>query len=47
VREAIGVTPGRILVVPPRSIPLTHNGKIRYALLRERVTSGQLVERAA
>jgi acyl-CoA synthetase (AMP-forming)/AMP-acid ligase II len=35
VRAALGVAPGRVLRVPPRTIPLTHNGKIRHAALRE------------
>jgi hypothetical protein len=35
IRKQVGVSPGRVLVVPARTIPLTANGKIRHAALRD------------
>lgn len=40
--EAIGFAPGRVLVVPPRSIPITANGKIRHQRLRQAITENAL-----
>ena len=37
VRDEVGFAPDRLLVLGPRSIPLTWNGKIRHAALREDV----------
>jgi acyl-CoA synthetase (AMP-forming)/AMP-acid ligase II len=37
VREAVGMPPNQIRLVPPGSIPLTANGKIRYAELKRRI----------
>jgi acyl-CoA synthetase (AMP-forming)/AMP-acid ligase II len=31
----VGVVPGRVLLVPPRTIPLTANGKILHVALRD------------
>lgn len=42
VTRATGVSPGRILVAGPRTIPLTANGKIRHAVLRAIVVAGEL-----
>ncbi len=36
----VGFAPGRVLVVPPRTVPLTANGKIRYDALRAMVADG-------
>lgn len=40
VRRAIGTSAQRILVVAPRRIPRTSNGKIRYEALRALITEG-------
>jgi acyl-CoA synthetase (AMP-forming)/AMP-acid ligase II len=40
IAAAAGFAPGRVLIVPPRTVPLTANGKVRYGELRERVTEG-------
>jgi len=37
VRAEVGVVPGRILLVPPKTIPLTANGKLRHAVLRQQL----------
>lgn len=37
VRAEVGVVPGRILFVTPRTIPLTANGKLRHAVLRQQL----------
>jgi acyl-CoA synthetase (AMP-forming)/AMP-acid ligase II len=37
VRDAVGIAPSRVHLVPPGSIPMTANGKIRYAELRRRI----------
>jgi fatty-acyl-CoA synthase len=37
VREAVGTPPNQIRLVTPGSIPLTANGKIRYAELKRRI----------
>lgn len=42
VRDRLGLRPGRVLLVRSRSIPLTHNGKIRHLCLRERILDGSL-----
>jgi acyl-CoA synthetase (AMP-forming)/AMP-acid ligase II len=42
IRRAIGIAPERVLVVPPGTIPLTDNGKIRYPELRRLVEAGRL-----
>ncbi len=38
-REALGFSPQRIVLAPPGTIPLTHNGKIRHAALRDLIES--------
>jgi long-chain acyl-CoA synthetase len=35
-----GFAPGRVVVVPPRTVPLTANGKVRYDHLRALVSDG-------
>lgn len=42
VEEALGFVPSRVLAVPPRAIPRTVNGKIRYGELAEMVADGSL-----
>jgi len=41
VQAAIGVAPGRVLVGAARSIPITANGKIRHAVLRQAIVEGR------
>jgi fatty-acyl-CoA synthase len=38
VQRTIGFAPERVLVLPPRSIPRTYNGKIRHDALRAQLT---------
>ncbi len=40
--QQIGIRPGRVYFLRPRSIPLTHNGKIQYSLLREIYADGRM-----
>ena len=42
VQAHMGFRPGRVYLLKPRSIPLTHNGKIRHTLLRSRYLDGSL-----
>lgn len=42
VARAIGFAPGRVLLVPPRCIPRTANGKIRHAELARRLAAGEV-----
>lgn len=42
VRAAVGFAPGEVRVTPPRTIPLTANGKLRHAELRRRLLAGDL-----
>ena len=42
VKDAVGFEAGSVLVLAPRSIPRTANGKIRYQELRRRLTGGEL-----
>jgi long-chain acyl-CoA synthetase len=37
VHRALGFAPDRVVVLPPRAIPRTYNGKIRHAVLREQL----------
>lgn len=39
IAERTGVAPDRVVVVPPRSIPRTDNGKVRHGYLRELLES--------
>jgi fatty-acyl-CoA synthase len=38
-RTAVGFSPQRLILAPPGTIPLTHNGKIRHAALRDLIES--------
>ena len=42
VHDQLGLRPGRVYLVKPRTIPRTYNGKIQYPLLRSRYLSGAL-----
>lgn len=42
VRERVGLRPGRVYLLTPRSIPRTANGKIRYPALRRSYLDGRL-----
>jgi len=44
IHARLGLRPGRVYLLKPRSIPRTHNGKIQYALLKEQYISGKLKE---
>ncbi len=38
----MGFRPGRVYLLKPRSIPLTHNGKIQHAQLKTQYLDGRL-----
>ncbi len=42
VHHQLGLRPGRVYLVKPRTIPRTYNGKLQYPLLRTRYESGEL-----
>jgi acyl-CoA synthetase (AMP-forming)/AMP-acid ligase II len=42
IHERLGLRPGRVWLLRPRTIPLTANGKIRHAELRTRLVDGSL-----
>jgi acyl-CoA synthetase (AMP-forming)/AMP-acid ligase II len=44
VRARIGLRPGRVYLTQPRTIPMTHNGKVQHARLKELYLSGKLRE---
>lgn len=41
-KSRLGFRPARVYLTRPRTIALTHNGKIRYAALKEQYLSGEL-----
>jgi acyl-CoA synthetase (AMP-forming)/AMP-acid ligase II len=45
VHARLGLRPGRVVLLKPRSIPLTPNGKIQYGALREAHLGGDLQAR--
>ncbi|HEY3567705.1 MAG TPA: AMP-binding protein [Thermoanaerobaculia bacterium] len=47
VEAALGFAPDRVVVLAPRSIPRTANGKIRHPVLRRELTEGDLERRGA
>jgi len=44
-QEVLGVTPDRVVVVPPHSVPKTPSGKIRRPLCRQLLLEGRLGQR--
>jgi acyl-CoA synthetase (AMP-forming)/AMP-acid ligase II len=42
IQAQLGIRPGRVYLLRPHSIPLTHNGKTRHAALRDLYQSGSL-----
>ncbi len=42
IHRHMGFRPGRVYLLKPRAIPLTHNGKIQHQRLRERYLGGEL-----
>jgi len=41
-RADMGFRPGRVYLLKPRTIPLTHNGKIQHARLKDQYMNGKL-----
>jgi acyl-CoA synthetase (AMP-forming)/AMP-acid ligase II len=42
--DRFGLRPGRVYLVKPKTIPMTHNGKIQHARLKEMYLEGKLRE---
>jgi acyl-CoA synthetase (AMP-forming)/AMP-acid ligase II len=42
VHQQLGLRPGRVYLVRPRTIPRTYNGKLQYELLKQRYLEGTL-----
>ena len=42
IHDRLGVRPGRVYLLRPRTIPLTHNGKVRHRSLKDAYLSGSL-----
>jgi acyl-CoA synthetase (AMP-forming)/AMP-acid ligase II len=47
VHARLGIRPGRVYLLRPRSLPLTHNGKVRHRALRDSYLDGSLREAGA
>jgi acyl-CoA synthetase (AMP-forming)/AMP-acid ligase II len=45
VRSALGFAPGRVLLVPIGTVPLTSAGKVQYEKLRRMVATDALADR--
>jgi len=44
VHKRMGFRPGRVYLLKPKSIPMTHNGKIQHARLKDQYLNGSLRE---
>jgi acyl-coenzyme A synthetase/AMP-(fatty) acid ligase len=44
IHKRLGIRPARVLLIKPRTIPRTHNGKVQHVLLREWYLNGTLRE---
>jgi malonyl-CoA/methylmalonyl-CoA synthetase len=42
IHDQLGLRPGRVYLVKPRTIPRTYNGKVQYPLLKTRYLNGEL-----
>jgi acyl-coenzyme A synthetase/AMP-(fatty) acid ligase len=42
IHTRMGYRPGRVYLLKPRSIPMTHNGKIQHGHLKEKYLDGSL-----
>jgi acyl-CoA synthetase (AMP-forming)/AMP-acid ligase II len=47
IREQMGFRPGRVYLLQPRSLPLTHNGKIQHQQLKQQYLAGALRQAGA
>jgi len=47
VEETVGFAPDRVVVLAPRTLPRTANGKIRHQVLRSALIDGELARRGA
>jgi acyl-coenzyme A synthetase/AMP-(fatty) acid ligase len=45
IEAAVGFAPDRVVVLAPRAIPRTANGKIRHPVLRRELVEGDLERR--
>ncbi|RMF02913.1 MAG: hypothetical protein D6768_07140 [Chloroflexi bacterium] len=45
IHRRLGFRPGRVYLTKAGAIPMTHNGKLQHARLKERYTSGELFKR--
>jgi acyl-CoA synthetase (AMP-forming)/AMP-acid ligase II len=44
IQRQLGIKPGRVYLVKPHTIPLTHNGKIQHGALKDLYMSGKLLQ---